>query len=72
MSVLIVYFHKHFDALVSFIKTSKQFSNEPLEGRIDDMQVYLDLFRGFVEEIKIANSKKDSSEEGSEAGPKNI
>ncbi len=47
-----VYYKKHDDAVVSFIKYGREFSTEGIEGRIDDMQVYLDLLRGLVAEHK--------------------
>ena len=47
-----VYFHKHIDALASFIRTGKEASSESIEGRIDDLHVYLDLVYGLVNEEK--------------------
>ena len=52
-----VSFNKHYDGLKSFIKSGREFSAEGIEGRIDDMQVYLDLCRGLVEELKVAKAK---------------
>ena len=53
-----VSFNKHYDGLKSFIKSGKEFSAEGIEGRIDDMQVYLDLCRGLVDELKVAVAKR--------------
>jgi hypothetical protein len=47
-----IFFNKHYDAVKSFFKHGREFSNEGVEGRIDDMQVYLDLLRGMVHELK--------------------
>lgn len=52
LAVWWVYFHKHIDALASFIKTGREASDEGIEGRIDDLQVYLDLVRGLIHEHK--------------------
>lgn len=53
-----VFFSKHYDALRSYIKYGTESSSEGIEGRIDDMQVYLDLCRGLVAELK--TSKKET------------
>ena len=42
-----VYFTKHIDAVKSFVKTRKEFS-EPIEGRIDDAILYLILLKGLI------------------------
>ena len=42
-----VYFTKHIDAIKSFVKTRKEFS-EPIEGRIDDAILYLILLKGLI------------------------
>jgi hypothetical protein len=47
-----IFFGKHYDAVKSFFKHGREFSSEGIEGRIDDMQVYLDLLRGIVAELK--------------------
>lgn len=52
-----VYFHKHVDALASFVRLGVEASDEGIEGRIDDLQVYLDLCRGLVAEHKAAKAK---------------
>lgn len=44
-----VYFLKHVDAIVEYVKTGKQ-GTEGIAGRIDDAQNYLDLLRGLTEE----------------------
>ena len=51
-------FNKHFDALKSFIQHGKEFSSEGIEGRLDDLQVYLDLCRGLVHELKVKMQKE--------------
>lgn len=52
MQIWWIYYKKHQDAILSFVKYGKEFSTEPIEGRIDDAQVYLDLLRGLVAEHK--------------------
>lgn len=54
MQVWWIYYKKHQDAILSFIIHGQEFSTEPIEGRIDDAQVYLDLLRGLVAEHKAA------------------
>lgn len=51
-----IYFHKHVDALANFIRTGAEASDEGIEGRIDDLQVYLDLGRGLIKEHKDAKA----------------
>ena len=58
MAVWWIYYKKHQDAVLSFIKHGKEFSSEAVEGRIDDMQVYLDLLRGLVAEHKAKAPKE--------------
>jgi len=60
--VWLVYFHKHFDAIVSFIKNCQTFSGESIEGRVDDAHVYLDLFYGIVKEIQDGRAAKSHEE----------
>jgi len=45
--ILAVYLNKHLDAIKSFIKNGKEFS-EPIEGRIDDAILYLVLLKGLI------------------------
>lgn len=45
--ILMVYLNKHLDAIKSFVKTGKLYS-EPIEGRIDDAILYLILLKGIV------------------------
>lgn len=47
--VLMVYLNKHLDAVKSFVKTGKIYS-EPIEGRIDDAILYLILLKGIVQD----------------------
>lgn len=48
LKVLLVYFMKHKDSLLSYAKHRREFSDEGIQGRIDDMQNYLDLARGLI------------------------
>lgn len=52
-SVLMVYFSKHRDGVISFLKGHVS-QREPVDGRIKDMIVYLFLLWGMVEEEKPA------------------
>lgn len=45
--ILMVYLNKHLDAIKSFVKTGKLYS-EPIGGRIDDAILYLILLKGIV------------------------
>lgn len=46
-----IYFLKHENALETFIRDGKV-QSEPIEGRINDMILYLLLLRGMIEEEK--------------------
>ena len=46
-----IYFNKHYDALMTFIKDG-ELKSEPVEGRVLDMIVYLCLFYGMLCEKK--------------------
>ena len=46
-----VYFAKHVDAIIEWIKTGKE-GTEGIEGRIEDAQNYLDLLGAKVFEMK--------------------
>lgn len=69
--VWFVYFHKHFDALASFIRNGAESSNEGIEGRIDDMQVYLTLQRGIAQELKAVTQRRqvEAGRGGGEIAP---
>lgn len=45
-----IYFKKHIDSILSFIKRGKVLSEESIEGRIMDSRVYLSLLRGIIQE----------------------
>jgi hypothetical protein len=58
-SIWLTYFTKHMDSLTSFIRRRNKGESvlsidatlsEPIEGRIDDIQNYLDIFRGMIKE----------------------
>ncbi len=46
-----VYFNKHIDAIMAFVKSGKA-ESEAIEGRLDDAINYLYLFEGLVQEAK--------------------
>ena len=51
--VLMVFAGKHFDAINSFVRAGgKDDRSEPIIGRIYDLQNYLDLLIGLIEEGK--------------------
>lgn len=49
--VLAVYMVKHFDAIIKYCKGNKSL-REPIEGRIEDAQLYLGLLKGMIKEKK--------------------
>ena len=49
--VLSVYLTKHIDAIKSYLKVGRVYS-EPIEGRIDDAILYLILLKGMIVEAK--------------------
>jgi hypothetical protein len=51
--VLSVYMSKHLDAISSYIRTGREFS-EPIDGRIDDAILYLILLKGLVTDSRRA------------------
>lgn len=51
LDVAYVYFKKHLDSIISFIKDNKVYSTEPIRGRFIDAIVYLSLMAGMAEEI---------------------
>lgn len=55
--VLLVYFSKHRDGVISYIKGHKS-QREPVQGRIKDMIVYLFLLWGMVEENEAIKDEK--------------
>ena len=59
--VLAVYAGKHWDAIVSYCKTGKVFSSESIDGRIDDLIVYLLLLKCMVIESEPLQALKPSS-----------
>lgn len=56
--VLYIYWAKHKDAFLSYVRNGKEFSSEGIEGRIDDLQIYLDLARACIEEQKKHEAQK--------------
>ncbi len=46
-----VYVNKHWDAIMSHVRTNKIYS-EPIEGRIDDVIVYLLLYKALINDQK--------------------
>jgi hypothetical protein len=48
-----VYLYKHIRAIFAFISSdAKSELSEPIDGRINDAQEYLDLVRGLITELK--------------------
>ena len=50
--VLWIYLKKHLDSIVCYIKKGKEFSEEKIEGRINDARNYLALLNGIIQEEK--------------------
>jgi len=55
-----IFFGKHYDSILSFIRRGKVFS-EPIEGRVDDLILYLILFKAIVIESKQCGPTTKSS-----------
>jgi len=53
--VLYVYMKKHWDSVLCYLKTNKEFSEEKIEGRIHDIRNYLVLLMGIIKEQKKEN-----------------
>jgi cyclopropane fatty-acyl-phospholipid synthase-like methyltransferase len=49
IQVWAVYFHKHLDAIETFVREGGV-ASEPIEGRIQDAILYLFLLRGLIED----------------------
>jgi hypothetical protein len=54
LEVWYVFASKHYRAITSYIREKQVYSNEPIEGRIDDMIVYLLLLKGIIHEQRKA------------------
>ena len=58
-SIWAVYAAKHWDALIQFIKDKNNGKTrerlEPISGRVDDLLVYLLLFKAILEEAPLAD-----------------
>jgi len=48
LNVAMIYTLKHVDSLCNFVKTGKEASDEGIEGRIMDIQNYMDLIRAII------------------------
>jgi len=59
--VLLVYAGKHWDSICSYCKEGQVFSNEGIEGRIDDLIVYLLLLKCMVYEQNTTASDAPSA-----------
>ena len=53
-----VYLSKHLSSITSYIKNGKEYSNEPIEGRIADARNYLALLYMLIQERKTAQPVK--------------
>lgn len=49
IKVLYIFMNKHYNAIQSYVRERKVYS-EPIEGRIDDMILYLLLLKGMIKE----------------------
>ena len=50
--VCYIYMKKHWDSVVCYLKTNKEFSDEKIEGRIHDLRNYLVLLQGIINQQK--------------------
>ena len=48
--VCAIYMEKHLDAIRSFVRTGREFSDEKIQGRIRDAQLYLSLLEGIIKD----------------------
>jgi hypothetical protein len=53
-----VYLSKHMSSIASYIRHGKEFSNEPIEGRIADARNYLALLYMLIHEEKTTSPDK--------------
>jgi len=60
--ILWVYLTKHLDSIISFINESKEFSSEPINGRVRDAILYLALLDGMIAEEKQASLRLSRAE----------
>lgn len=69
-----VYAAKHWDAITQFIKDTQAGTSrprsEPITGRVDDLIVYLILFKGIYEEWMKAQLQSTSTPPAPECAPK--
>lgn len=45
-----IFFKKHLDSIISYIKDGQTYSTESIEGRFDDAILYLELIYGMIKE----------------------
>lgn len=57
--VLMIYFEKHLDGLVAYMK-GHQSQREPIAGRIKDMRLYLALARGIIERAGVTDADAEA------------
>jgi len=55
-----VYFHKHLDAVFTFLEEG-DVKSEPIDGRIDDAILYLHLLRGLIHERRQEHDVTDDA-----------
>lgn len=53
----LVLFNKHVDAIKSYVKTGKVLS-EPIDARVLDAMLYLNLFRGMISERQLLEAQR--------------
>lgn len=47
-----IFFKKHLDSIISYIKDGQTYSTESIEGRFDDAILYLELIYGMIKETQ--------------------
>lgn len=53
--VLLVYAFKHLDGIIAHCD-GHELQRDSIDGRVDDIEVYMSLFRGFIDDERRANT----------------
>jgi hypothetical protein len=55
-----IFFKKHLDSIVSYLKEGKEYSDEGIEGRFVDAITYLTLIYGMIVEEKLGGPARSA------------
>lgn len=61
--VCAIYLEKHLDAIRSYVRLGKTLSEEKIEGRIRDAQLYLSLLEALISDLKVIDEPAQSTPE---------